>query len=303
MKKIKISTKPFEIGIENYFSKPAPILSDNNVKMVCDEIDLSYDYFVEYGMGSSTLYFIESFENLDISIISIETDYSWFKRVIKFLKKKNNIYNISENEHAFTLSQIISFINDLRKPSLNIPSYLSRRSRWKTILLYGKFMKFHPEPKKKYSFNPFFWNMFKSLFLLLNFSLYVFRSKMRPRYGELNCKYNEMKIILKNIPPSLKDQFGESPMMEDYINAGLNEIERELKSNKTVKAAFFIDGGPRGNIIDAIFQLEDLYKSFYPTVILCEAHRKFYSSTLKKRSNGRFVKGSNITINHQQVYD
>jgi hypothetical protein len=126
---------------------------------------------------------------------------------------------------------------------------------------------------------------------------------MRPRYGELNCKYNEMKIILKNIPPSLKDQFGESPMMEDYINAGLNEIERELKSNKTVKAAFFIDGGPRGNIIDAIFQLEDLYKSFYPTVILCEAHRKFYSSTLKKRSNGRFVKGSNITINHQQVYD
>jgi hypothetical protein len=302
MKKVIKSTKPFEVGIENYFSNSVPILSDNNVQIICKEIDNTYDYFIEYGLGSSTLYFINFFQNKNINIISIENDFIWFNSVINHLLSKYKVDNILQKNYPFTIYQIIKFILKLKKKNKKIPNELSRRFVWKEVLLYGKFKRFSPNSKSEFSLHPFFWSIIKWPLILLKFAHYSLFRKKRPTLSEFRCKYNNIKILLKNVPPKLKDQFGESPSMEEYINAGLIEIKDQLSNNQNVKAAFIIDGGPRGEILDAIFNLEDEFNNFYPTVILCEAHRVFYNPIIDKRPSGKFIKGSNLTINKQPVY-
>jgi len=302
MKKRKKSTKPFEVGMENYFSSPVPILSDNNVKMICDEIDNTYKYLVEYGLGSSTLYFIDSFQKKKINIISIENDFTWFSSVISNFLKKQKVDKISQMNYPFTIYQIIRFILKLKKKNNKIPEELSRRFDWKEVLLYGKFKKFSPNSKSKFSLHPFYWKIIKWPLILFKFAHYCIFRKKRPTLSEFSCEYNNTKIFFKNIPPKLKDQFGESPSMRKYINAGLIEIKSQLSTNQDVKAAFIIDGGPRGEILNEIFNLEEKYSNFYPTVFLCEAHRVFYNSIINKRPSGEFIKGSNITINKQPVY-
>jgi hypothetical protein len=297
------TTKPYLFGLEKYFSNPVPILSENNVKMICDEIDNTYNYFVEYGLGSSTLYFIDSFQDKSINIISIENDFSWFNTVIKQLVNKFKVHNISQMKHPFTIYQIIEFIIKLREPNTMIPDELSRRLKWKEQLLYGKLNRLSPHSNSKFSLHLLFWRIIKWPLIFLKFTNYCFLRKNRPTVSEFRCKYNNVKILLKNIPPKIKDQFGESPSMEKYINAGLMEIKTQLNNNQDVKAAFIIDGGPRGEILNAIINLEDEYRNFYPTIILCEAHRAFYKSIIGRRPTGNFIKGSNITLNKQIVYD
>ena len=100
----------------------------------------------------------------------------------------------------------------------------------------------------------------------------------------------------------IKDQYGESPIKKEYIDTTLEPIRQKLLSQETLVAAFLVDGGPRGDILDSIFDLEDSNSGFRPTVFLCEAHRSYYAGPISRRPSGVFIKGSNITLNGEPAY-
>jgi hypothetical protein len=100
----------------------------------------------------------------------------------------------------------------------------------------------------------------------------------------------------------MKDQFGESPIKKEYLTVALEPVAQRLSSAEKITCAFFVDGGPRGDIVNSILDLEDRYDNFYPTIFLCEARRSYYAGTIRRRPAGIFLRGSNRTLNGEPVY-
>lgn len=51
---------PVSDSLSVYFSDPCPVLSDNNSRMIAEEIRRGYDWVIEYELGASTLYFLNA---------------------------------------------------------------------------------------------------------------------------------------------------------------------------------------------------------------------------------------------------
>ena len=101
----------------------------------------------------------------------------------------------------------------------------------------------------------------------------------------------------------VKDQYGEAPFKQKYIDAGLAPVKRALSDGTSdVRAAFLIDGGPRGEIVHAILDLEDAYPDFLPSIFLFEAQRLFYEPATSRRGSGQFLAGTNRMLNGEIVY-
>ena len=301
-KKNQKSTNLNDVGLNDYFDSPVPILSDNNVDFVCNEIDDSYDYFIEYGLGSSTLYFIDKFSNYKLKIISVENSIDWFSNTIKYLKAKFTVKNSITKIIYFKIEEIYRFTRALDVENLAIPFALSRRKKWKEALLLGPLYRFSPKSNSKFSGIIPFWPLSRLLLRIFTFPLYLFFQHLRPARGEFKCGVGNISIVCRNVPPTMKDQYGESPSKNEYIDAGLIELREALKrTDQIVKAAFFIDGGPRAEIVRAILKMEDECSNLYPTIFLCEAHRAYYNEIVSQRPSGIFLAGSNLTINGQEV--
>ena len=133
--------------------------------------------------------------------------------------------------------------------------------------------------------------------------LYKLRSKSRPMDGEYSVTLNDaINLLLVLRSEFIKDQYGESPNKDEYIAAALAPIRRTIASGKKLSAVFVIDGGPRGDILDAIFELEDENSNFFPTIFLCDANRSIYTGSIGCRPDGKFLKGSNKTLNGERLY-
>ncbi len=133
--------------------------------------------------------------------------------------------------------------------------------------------------------------------------LYRFKKSNRPIDGCYEVTIEgclEFMLFLKS--EFMKDQYGESPIKREYIEVGLDPIRRKLSQGAVVNAAFFIDGGPRGDIVNSILDLEEASREFDPTVFLCDAYRLYYASSINRRPSGIFIKGSNRTLNGEAVY-
>jgi hypothetical protein len=295
------SSNLYESDLNEYFRNSTPFLSDNNVEFICKEIDESYDYFIEYGLGSSTLYFIEKFKHHNLTLISVENTFPWFCKVVKYLKDKFVVNDVFEKVNPFSISEILQFLSQLEIANPEVPVKLSRRISWKENLLLGEFRRLLPDSPSKFSGLIPFWSFFRPFFIILNFVVYIFFRRFRPQRALFTGRVDSIKLVLRNVPPSMKDQYGESPSKDEYINAGLIELQQELKKQKIVKAAFFIDGGPRAEITRKILELENQFSNFYPTIFLCEAHRAYYNEVMNKRPTGKFLPGSNLTLNGEVV--
>ena len=101
----------------------------------------------------------------------------------------------------------------------------------------------------------------------------------------------EMPDAIPYVTEMLNDQYGESPVKQDYIDAGLRwPVIEKLKNDKQpLKVAFIVDGGPIKHIIDKILNLENEYKHFYPTILVHDGHRSNYTPTFLRRPQGIFV--------------
>ncbi len=286
---------PVSDNLETYFTDPCPVLSDNNVHLILDEIQKGYDWVVEYGMGASTLYILQNLRETKINLVSVENNIDWFDICVDQVQRKTDLKEILRKREPWTLRQIAAFVNG--QSQCDIPQDLSRFHRWKESLSLGPFFRLSPESKSRFSgkLGPL-WSFAKPVLKLLAHGYYLISAKSRPCNAEWIGKNEHQSLTLRNVGPSIKDQYGEAPNMKDYINAGLEDALIAITQGKAVSALVIIDGGPRHKIVEEVLNLENQYPNFKPTIILCDASRVFYYPVLEKRPSGRFVAGSGLTL-------
>lgn len=291
---------PVSDSLSVYFSDPCPVLSDNNSRMIAEEIRYGYDWVVEYGLGASTLYFLNAAGKQKISLVSVENNFDWFKICIAEIKKQTGYQEVSYSEQPWSIGKIRAFADG--ESNADVPQNLKRFSNWADRLTLGPFYRLSPQSKSRFSgfLGPVF-PLAKPILKAIARVIYLANPALRPCDGEWIGQKGESRVILRNAAPSIKDQYGEAPTMMDYIRAGTKDLQHELESGKAVSALFLIDGGPRHKIVQEILRLEDQYKNFRPTIILCDASRVFYHPVLAQRPSGQFVAGTGKTLKGQPV--
>jgi hypothetical protein len=262
--------------------QPVPQLSSNLSKFIVKKMkEVDYDIIVEYGSGNSTRFFLKHLVDMEKKCLFITVEYntSWFLYVIQTIKSNFTSEIMTEEKldlNFWTFSKCRRYLYGKNGTSLDLPDDLKRL----------------PVATKAFggSFN-------------VKMFLYRLKKSSRPQDG---CYYvtiaNSVRFLAFLRAEFMKDQYGESPIKKEYIDAALDPIRGRSSLGKTTKALFFIDGGPRGDIVHSILDLQDMYSNFYPTIFLAEAHRSYYTDPLSRRPSGIFMKGSNRTLNGEPVY-
>lgn len=271
-----------------------PFMSDSTADLFVSTIlEDDYDVVVEYGSGGSTIYYLEHLlaARYTGTFVSVEFDSNWYEEVVTRVRQTFSSTGL-DNE----------VMNRLPWSDAKIDRYLSLDRD-------------HAQPR---------WDHPESLRRLEAHGRSVLRSQLGGASGVPGCP----KFLFTPARPSdavyhatigsslsflyllkhefFKDQYGESPIKHEYISAGLRwPVEERLKSeSRILRAAFIIDGGPRGEIVDAILDLENTYAHFLPTIFLLEGSRCNFHSATHRRVTGRFVAGSNNTpLTQLPVYE
>jgi hypothetical protein len=263
-------------------NQPVPQLSGNLSEFILKKmLETEYDVIVEYGSGNSTRFFLRHLVDMqkECLFITVEYNNSWFLHIIQAIKSDFISAIMSEEKlelMPWAYSKCKAYLRGGNGTSLDLPDYLRRL----------------PAAKKAFggSFN-------------VKMILYRFKKNSRPLDG---CYFvtigNCIKFLAFLRSEFMKDQYGESPIKKEYIDAALDPIRQRLSLTETTNALFMIDGGPRGDIVNSVLDLQDKYSNFYPTIFLAEAHRLYYADPISRRPSGLFMRGSNRTLNGEPVY-
>lgn len=132
---------------------------------------------------------------------------------------------------------------------------------------------------------------------------YRFAPSVRPQEGVICWSVGGMvvRIALSSVPGS--DQYGESPFVRRGIDCGAGPVEAALSTGSNLKVAVLIDGGPRAHILSRFLELEDQYEGLNLTVFLCDAYRPYFKEVVGRRPNGRYLVGSETTLDGLTLYD
>jgi hypothetical protein len=262
--------------------QPVPTISENITTYITEKLkNKNHDFVVEWGSGNSTRYFLAKLLELRKKFIFISVEYQqqWFLELVQIIRSDLKSFRISNED--FELKQwdyekCKRFFYGKNSSIFDVPNDLKRL------------------PKAKKSFGgPFNFKMF----------LQRLRRKSRQVDGHYSVTIDDsinLQILLRS--EWMKDQYGESPLKDEYIAAALTPIKHAIPSKKILSSAFIIDGGPRSDILDAIFKLEDENRNFFPTIFLCDANRSLYAKSIRRRPTGEFIKGSNRTLNGEPLY-
>ncbi len=277
-------------------SNPVPFLSKKNVKFIENIInEKKIDFVTEYGSGNSTIYFIKNLKIRKIKFVSIENDKFWFYENIKSITKIFNPNNVNLKKKFWTSKDYKMFYKTDRKPFTEIIDGKSRIKKIKNRLSLGPFYRFEKNSNSKFAGKLFiFYPIIKPLLILINSFLQKL-NKFNNEKSEWNCQIEKLDFKYNLVSPTMKDQFGESPNIDDYVNAGLNFLENQDKSKNIL---FMIDGGPRHYIVEKIIN-----KKYNHNIHIClfDAHRPEYDEILNKY-NGTFFKGEEILDNDIDFY-
>lgn len=275
----KISKEPQKVLD---IAHPVPMLSDNVTEFIIKKLkETDYDFFVEYGAGNSTRFFLKQLLELEKKCLffSVECNYSWFTETVRAIRSDLKSIPTAEAKlqlEPWTLEKCKRYLSGKNATSLDVPADLRRLPKAKRIL---------GGPLDT-----------KTL-------LYKLRKVSRPHDGYYSVIINDsIHFLLLLRSEFIKDQYGESPIKKEYIDAALEPIRQKVLSEQKLAGAFFIDGGPRGDILDSIFDLEETYSGLSPTVFLCEAHRIYYADPINRRPSGVYIQGSNRTLNGEPAY-
>lgn len=268
-------TLPLEI-------EPVPILSQNIVVFINDILNkFKITHFVEYGMGNSTIYFLKTLLsiNREIKFISTEFDPKWYEGIISILRnlfKYNDSISPSLRKSVWTYDDCKYYLNSNNRSNLSVPKKLQRLEK----------------SKKK----------FRGKF---NYKLLLYRliPKTRPYNADFSvCIEKNIKLHLFLRAEFFKDQYGESPYKDKYINAAFDMFNDDIADGKKVVSVFLIDGGPRCDILGKILDFEEEHNRFFPIIFLCDANRVYFKKQIKRRKKGVFLKGNNIILSKQELY-
>lgn len=272
----KIKTRILNAG------QPAPFLSDNVALFIADKLSKeNFNLIVEFGAGNSTRYFLSKLiESKKIcTFVSVEYNIKWFKELVKCLKADLKSLPISDEKielKVWSYEKCKKYILGENLSHLNIPPDLMR----------------FPKSRRTFA-GPF------------NIKMLIYRliDKQRPLDGYYSLTIaDSIKFMLLLRSEFFKDQYGESPIKDDYIMAGIKPITQFFPSAETLTAAFIIDGGPRWDLINTILDLEEKHSNLFATIFLCEANRSIYFKSLARRPEGKFIRGSNISLLGEPVY-
>jgi len=262
--------------------QPVPYLSDNVVNFVTNKLEEeNYDFLVEFGAGNSTRYFLSKLADFEkqCHFISIEYNSKWFKELVSSLRVDLKDRSISEEKlelKSWSYSKCLRFMLEDNAALLEVPRELRRL------------------PKAKRTFGgPF----------NIKMPLYRLQPGRRPVDGYYSIRIEgsiQFLLILRS--EIMKDQYGESPIKHEYIEAALEPVIQKLQTNTNIRAAFLIDGGPRSDILNSVLDLEEKYINFFPTIFLCDANRTIYCESQNRRPAGVFIQGSNRTLQGESLY-
>ena len=273
-----------------------PTLSQKNVAFIDDILkDNNIDLIVEYGSGSSTLYFINQVKHKKCKILSVEVAKRWFFFNIKHIKSFFTVNNSWLERKYWTRQQYKDFTSNHLKPYTPIIEGYSRYDLWTRTLQYGPFIRLHPAHSSKFRF---FWNILSPIFLIIAIFLRLF-SHFAEEKSKFSCKIEKMTFDYHLITPRMKDQFGESPTRQEYANTGIQEIA----SGKYRNVLVMIDGGPRHYIVDQIYSSLSIRKNMKVHICLFDAYRPEYTSVLSKRPSGKFYPGNTTLLDGTKFYD
>ncbi len=276
--------KLFKNTNQNYEnSNPVPAISDNITLFIDQKIyDLNFSFFIEYGAGNSTKYFLKNIYKTKkrVNFISMEYDSTWFLNTVETIK-----------------SDFSSIINESFQLKLTPWSYekCSKYFEGESLVNFKipNNQKRLPKGRKKFTGR-------------LNYKMFIYRffKKVRPFDGTFSVKIGDMlslSLILKN--DFIKDQYGESPIKKDYIYAPFEYLLKEIEKGEKIVTLIIIDGGPRFDILKQILDQEEKNDNFFPVIFLCDAHRIFYNEQIKRRPNGMYLRGTNRTLNNRVLYE
>lgn len=195
-------------------------------------------------------------------------------------------------------AQYQKFYDSRQKPWIPILQGKSRLQSWKKKIRLGPFWKIVPESNSFFSLNPKIFVIIEPLVreIVKAMRMFGFWCDEEQYFHKKNDKVD---FHYYNIPPGLKDQFGESPTRKPYATKWMRHINK--KTRQTI--LFLIDGGPRHFIVDQIFRFKKKYKLMKATVCLFDAYRPEYAKTLEKIKGGRFYASTCFDLNGKKIYD
>jgi hypothetical protein len=277
------SIEPSPSGLsQSRIDEPVPAISDNIVFFI-NQIIFNYDFshFIEYGMGNSTRYFLKIIldNQKKVNFISTEFDPRWYFKSISLIQ--NDFYSkianpVQPQKSFWPYSKCNNYIQAYNTSTLSIPQNLQRLEKGKRKLA------------GRYGFKFLFYRLFRST---------------RPYdavFSFVIADTVNLNLILRR--DFIKDQYGESPVKDEYINAPLKLLLNHLNQSENLTALFLIDGGPRHDILKIILDIEDTNPNFLPIIFLCDANRNYYHDQTQRRAKGIFIQGSNMTLNKLRLY-
>ena len=270
-----------------------PFLSEKNVHFIDELIESKdIDAIVEFGSGNSTKYYLSRI-NKKIDFISIEASPKWFYQLIDDLENDFDVEKTILRKKYWKYSDYKKFLAGSNDPFTGIIDGKSKYNTWKNTMELGPFYRFHPSSQSflKGKLGPLF-IIFRPLFKFINIFL-----RARPNKTIQRSYYSS---IINNINfhyflsgPSIKDQFGESPFRDEYINGGLDLV----KSSNYKTILLMVDSGCRHLIVDRFIKESNTNL----IVMLFDAQRPEYEKILDQY-NGKFYRGSTNLLNGELFY-
>ncbi len=277
---------------KNIKNNPIPILSKKNVKLIEKIIDeKNIDTIIEYGSGSSTLYFIKNLKKKKIKFRSVENNKWWFYENIKNISKTFTPKNCVLNKNYWNKKDYKNFYETSTQPFTEITHKESKIKKIKDRLRLGIFSKYEKYSNSKLSF---IYNLIRPLLVFVN-SFIQNLNKYNNEKSEWKSEIDELEFTYKLISPAGKDQFGENPNRDDYVDAGIKYLENETKIKNIL---VMIDGGPRHYIVDRIIN-KKYHHRFH--ICLFDAYRPEYKKILDKYK-GTFFPGEDKLLDNTNFY-
>ena len=122
---------------------PVPILSKKNVNFIEKIInEKNIDIIIEYGSGSSTLYFIKNFKKKKINFRSVENNKIWFYDKIKNISKIFAPKNYFLSKSYWNRKDYKNFYETSTQPFTKIINGKSRIKKIKDYVRLGPFYRF-----------------------------------------------------------------------------------------------------------------------------------------------------------------
>jgi hypothetical protein len=259
-----------------------PVVSDNIADFISNKIsEINFTNFVEYGAGSSTIYYLKKIleAKKTVNYISMEYNSYWFLNTVETIKSEfgNFIKEAPQlNISPWTYEKCKKYFKSKNMARFKIPDSLKRL----------------PKGKKKIAG-------------ILRYKMFIYRflQKYRPFDGIFFVEIDRLiKFYFYLKTDFIKDQYGESPLKKDYIYSPFKHFLQDIENGKDLSIMFLIDGGSRSDILKSIFDVEDKYNNFFPVIFLCDANRIFYNDQIKRRNRGIYLRGTNRTLNNKVLY-